>query len=674
MPVVHPIQTNFGAGVFSPRLEGRTDIARYASAVRTLENMIVLPQGAAMRRPGTRFVNEVKVSGSQVRLIPFRFSDEQEYILEVGAGAGAGQYIRFYKDGGRIEPVPGTPYEITHPWNAIEIENLRWAQSADVMYLASGQRLPHKLSRFGHANWTLFPVDAVGPALEENTNTGWIITPSATGPVGTVITLTANTDTWLTGHLGALWGIAELDGSLTPPADQIGYGVITQVIDPRTVKLLVKGVFKSTAPSSRWREGAWSGVRGFPRVATFFENRLYFAASTYRPQTLWGSKTGDYENFAPGVKADDSVAFTIASDQVNVIRWMVASRFLLIGTIGETFRLTGTDAGNAVTPTSVSVRPEPAYGSGTAYPVKVGNVVLFPQKSGRKLRELAFSIDDDGYKAPDLSILAEHVLSSPIRGMAFQPEPEPILWVYLTDGKLVAVTYERSNDVVGWHTHTLGGNGQVISAAVIQSVSRDRDELWLIARRLIGGTMRNYIERMESTGGHYGALGDGGYMVDSCLPGVAGGGTTVGGLSHLEGETVTILADGAVHPPKVVSGGQITLDYAPTFTVEVGLPFTPSLETLRPEVQIAGSSQTLMKRWVNVWARVHRTGNFILNGDIVEFRLGEDYMDTAVPLFTGDVRVLNPGWDRDARITLSQPNPLPLTVIAITGNLDVSGQ
>lgn len=672
MPVVHPIQTNFGAGVFSPRLEGRTDIARYASAVRTLENMIVLPQGAAMRRPGTRFVNEVKSSGQQARLIPFRFSDVQEYILEVGR-SGAAPYIRFYKDGGRIEPVPGTPYEIGHPWNAIEIENLRWAQSADVMYLVSGQRLPYKLSRLGHANWTLFQVDAIGPALEENVNLGWLITPSATGGVGAIITLTANTDTWQAGHVGALWGIAELNGALTPPADQIGYGVITQVLDPRTAKLLVKAVFLSTTPSYRWREGAWSDVRGYPRVTTFFENRLYFAASTYRPQTLWGSKTGDYENFAPGVKADDSVAFTIASDQVNVIRWMVASRFLLIGTIGETFRLTGTDAGNAVTPTSVSVRPEPAYGSGTAYPVKVGNVVLFPQKSGRKLRELAFSIDDDGYKAPDLSILAEHVLSSPIRGMAFQPEPEPILWVYLTDGKLVAVTYERANDVVGWHTHALGGNGKVTSAAVIQAPTLDRDQLWLIVNRSLGGVTKDYIERMDDTDGYYGALGVGGLMMDSCLPGSPGS-ATVTGLGHLEGQTVTILVDGAVHPPKVVSGGSITLDFVPTGLVEVGLPFTPSLETLRPEVQIAGSSQTLMKRWVNVWARVHKTGNFILNGDIVEFRLGEDYMDAAVPLFTGDVRVLNPGWDRDARISLSQPNPLPLTVIAITGNLDVSGQ
>jgi len=94
MARVSTIVTNFQAGEFSPRLEGRIDLQKYNSGAQKLENMLIFPQGGITRRPGTKYAGTSK-DGGKVRLIDFQFSDEQAYVLEFGAN-----YIRFFKDEG----------------------------------------------------------------------------------------------------------------------------------------------------------------------------------------------------------------------------------------------------------------------------------------------------------------------------------------------------------------------------------------------------------------------------------------------------------------------------------------------------------------------------------------------------------------------------------------------
>jgi len=96
MARVSSILTNFRAGAISPRLEGRIDLEKYNQSVKTLQNMVVFPQGGIARRPGTNYAGTTK-DGGTVRLIDFEFSDEQAYVLELGLN-----YIRIYKDGGIV--------------------------------------------------------------------------------------------------------------------------------------------------------------------------------------------------------------------------------------------------------------------------------------------------------------------------------------------------------------------------------------------------------------------------------------------------------------------------------------------------------------------------------------------------------------------------------------------
>ena len=158
-----PIINSFASGELSPRLMGRTDSPKYTSGCEVMENFMALPHGGAKRRGGTRFINEVKNSAHTTRLIPFEYSVDQTYVLEFG-----NNYIRFYTNGGQVQ-ASSAAYEITTTYTHSQVNELQFAQNADVMWIVHPSHKPRKLTRLAHASWTL--VDEVfkkGPFLPVN--------------------------------------------------------------------------------------------------------------------------------------------------------------------------------------------------------------------------------------------------------------------------------------------------------------------------------------------------------------------------------------------------------------------------------------------------------------------------------------------------------------------------
>ena len=135
---------------------------------------------------------------------------------------------------------------------------------------------------------------------------------------------------------------------------------------------------------------------------SFYEQRLVFAGTISEPQTIFFSKAGDYENMTSGTNADDAMVYTIAANQVNVIRYLKAQRTLVIGTTAAEYTVSadGTDA--SITPTNITIKRQSSYGSANVDAVTAGNAILFLQKAKRKIRELAYNFDSDSYVAPDL--------------------------------------------------------------------------------------------------------------------------------------------------------------------------------------------------------------------------------------------------------------------------------
>ncbi len=668
MPRAAPIFTTFNAGEWTPHLWGRVDLQKYPNACRTLVNFLPLPQGAAQRRPGTRFVAETAANGV-ARLIPFEFSTAQAYAIEAGS-----LYFRFYRDGGRIESPPGTSIEVATPYSASQINGLKWAQSADVLYLCHSAHAPRKLSRTSHTNWTFSVLSQTdGPYLDSNVDAAKTLQASAT-TVGSSITLTAaghspfaSTDVGRHVRLrvGGTWGWVK----------------ITAFGSSTSVTATVMSVLGGVTATSEWRLGAWSDTTGWPTCVTFHEERLFLAGNASQPQTFWASVSGDYENFAPStvagqVTADSALTFTISDDRVNAVRWLSAGRVLSVGTSGGEFAVQASTLNESLTPDNIAVRRETTVGSADETAVRVGNAVLYVQRVRRKLFEIAYAPEADAFVSPEMTILARHLVRGGIRHIAFQQEPWSILWACLDDGNLVGLTYLKEQQVIGWHRHVIGGtNVKVLSLTTIPGDGYD--ELWLVVERTIGGAAKRYVERMapefwpDSESDKSGC-----FFVDGGLSYSGPPATLISGLDHLKGETVQILADGASHPDKTVDDlGRITLD-RPASAVQVGLGYESRLETLDLEAGAAeGTAQGRRKRihevavklWATLGARIGFSGSVL---DEISFREGAMRMDVSPPLFTGDKILAFPkGWDREARVTVVQGQPFPCTILAIMPRL-----
>jgi hypothetical protein len=485
--------SNFTAGELSPRLDGRNDLAKYSAGCATVENMVIYPHGAAARRPGTTYVAEVRDSSKSTRLIPFEFSTTQTYILEF-----SDQKIRFYRDNGQILS-SGSPYEITSPYLEAELFDIKFAQSADIMYITHPSHKTRTLSRTGHTSWSLTEVDFTkGPFLDANITTT-TLTPSSASTGSR--TITASAVTGINGGSGFL---------TTDVGRQIhfnsGYGTITGRTNTTVVTVNVTTAFTNANPITNWYLGAFSDTTGHPACVTFFEQRLVFAATLNNPQTVYFSKSGDYENMDANlggtIADDDAIIYTIASNQVNAIRFLASTRTLIIGTAGGEFAVSGGGDNDSITPTNIMIKKQSNHGAANVDGISVGNATLFLQRAKRKIRELAYNFDVDGYTAPDLTILAEHVTEGGIVEMAYQEEPLAIIWCVRGDGELIALTYQREQEVVAWHRHVFGGafgTGKAVCESVAVIPTEDSEyELYMIIKRTINGATKRYVEYLNT--------------------------------------------------------------------------------------------------------------------------------------------------------------------------------
>ena len=662
MPRTTLALTSFVSGEFSAKMDGRSDFDKYSSGTKTLENFLIHPQGAATRRVGTQFIAEVKDSTKKTRLIPFEFSTTQTYVLEFGD-----QYIRFYKDKGQILS-GGSAYEISTPYLEAELFDIKFAQSADVMYIVHPNHETNKLSRTGHTSWSLDEVVFTdGPYLAPNT-TAITLTPSATS--GSGITITASTNAFVSTDVNRLVSFSN------------GYARITAFNSATNVTADVEDDFDNTTATTDWKLGAFSDTTGHPSCVSFFEQRLVFAGTISEPQTLYFSKAGDYENMTAGTNADDAMVYTIASNQVNAIRYMKAVRTLVVGTTGGEFTVSadGTDA--AVTPTNVTIKRQSSFGAANVDAIPAGNAILFLQKAKRKIRELQYNFDSDGYQAADLTILNDTVTKSGINEMVFQQEPDSIIWCVRDDGVLAGLTYQRSENVVAWHRHIFGGSfgsgNAVCETAATISGTLTEDELWVIVKRTINSTTKRYIECFSNFDFDETDATDFKFL-DSHLSYSGASTTTLSGLSHLEGQTVSILADGSVHANKTVSSGSITLDRAVTKAC-VGLPYNSVLQTMRIEGGAAeGTSQGKTKRISKVVLRLFETvgvkvGPSLTDLETVPFRTTSSALSSPVDtLLAGDREIeFRDDYNSDGFIFVKQDQPLPCSILAIYPTLVTS--
>lgn len=400
-------------------------------------------------------------------------------------------------------------YELAHTYTASQIYDIQYAQINDVIYLVHPDHPPRKLTRIASNNWTLTDVPFIGgPFFTDNgilSGSSIVLLTSATITVSAItgsITLSSSANVFTAsgstlGHVQTFWKIGSTVTSATTGLDEQGYVRITAVTNPSTATATVMKTLSSTAATTSWAQGSWSYVLGFPARATFFQQRLVFARTDYQPQNVWLSKSFEFENFAlDGGEDDDAIDIQLASNESNEIKWLAPGGNILVGTYGGEFVIKSGD-GSPLTPANTNVSKETSWGSEAVVPKKIGSFFYYIQRFSRKVRELFFNFDLDAYKSVDKTILSPHIAGDGFIDMAYQQNPDTILWCVTSQGTISTMTREVDQEVQGWARQITDGNYE--SIVCIPSQSEPHDEVWVVVKRTIGsGSERRYIERFKS--------------------------------------------------------------------------------------------------------------------------------------------------------------------------------
>lgn len=416
-----------------------------------------------------------------------------------------------------VSVLDDTPLEIETPWSESQLPSIGHAQSADVVYFCiGGSTRPHRLERYGHSTWSLVEVlFDDGPYLDQN-NESTTLTLSAT--TGRGINVTASAIIGINDDVG--WRSTDV-GRLIRWEDAAGNWTWLQIVSITSTTVVVADILgpdaSATTATADWRLGEWNDTDGWPTVVGFIQQRLGFAATSTQPQKFWLSKSADIENFADTdpdgtVQDDSSINYRFAALQVNTIRWMASRKKPVIGTQGGNWTLRS-DQAAVLTPTDIAADFEVSGGVALVQPIEVRSRLLFVQAQNRKIMEFADVLQDSGvqgFDAFDLTLLNDRVLKGGVTQLAYQQEPDSLVWTVREDGQMPTLTYQPEQSVVGWARQIIGGSFQGGHAVVDTCASipgqnasgqfkdsTDRFEVWACVKREINGSTVRYIECLE---------------------------------------------------------------------------------------------------------------------------------------------------------------------------------
>ncbi|WP_343684003.1 hypothetical protein [Asticcacaulis sp.] len=417
----------------------------------------------------------------------------------------------------------------------------------------------------------------------------------------------------------------------------------------------------------------FSGAGNYPRAVSYFEQRRTFGGTLNASQNLWLTRPGTESNLNRSVlvRDDDAISFKVAARQINAIQHIVPLQALVLLTNSAVWRVQSVNS-DALTPTSISVKPQSFIGANDVQPVLASENLIYVSARGGHLREVSYSWQKTGYVTGDLSRYNPAMFDTfDITDMAVSESPYPIIWCVSTSGDLISVTYVPEESVSGLAKHDTDG----VFESVACVAEGDEDFLYCVVRREVNGQSVRYVERMESRlfGEQVNA-----FFVDAGARYSGAPVTTLNsGLTHLEGETVSILADGAVHPQRVVTGGAITLE-EPASVVAVGLPIQADIQTLPIVLEIDGLGQGRAKNVNRVYPRVSESSGIFAGPNFDNLREHKqrtiETYGQPPQLVSDEIEIVLDGeWQEGGQICIRQSDPLPVTIVSVSAEVSIGG-
>ena len=683
MANIRTLKTSFTGGEISPEMFGRIDDVKFQNGLAICRNFVVKPQGPVENRAGFSFVRAAKDSSKRVRLIPFTFSTDQTMVLEMGAG-----YFRFHTNGSTLMS-GSVPYEVVAPYTEADLFDIHYVQSGDVLTLVHPNYAPRELRRLGATNWQLTTIAFV-PAItapagvtavaaghtEAKYTYKYVVTAIDADGTGESVASAVSTVTGNLFETGATVTISwsPVAGASRYQVYKLQAGLYGYLGETNATSLIDDNIAPDLSATPPRYDDPFSGVGNYPAAVSYYEQRRVFAGTHNKPQTVWMTKAGTETNMAYSipVRDDDRIAFRVAAREANTIRHIVPLAQLMLLTSSAEWQV-GTSNSDVLSPSTINVKPQSYVGASNVQPVIINNTLIYGAARGGHVRELAYNWQAGGHLTGDLSLRTHHLFDNlDVLDMAYSKAPLPVVWFVSSSGKLLGLTYVPEQQVGAWHQHDTDG---VFESCAVVAEGRE-DVLYVVVRRHINGQDVRYIERQETR--QFVDQADA-FFVDSGLRYEGVPADTFTGLGHLEGKTVSILADGAVHPQRVVAGGQITLDVEAS-TVQIGLPYQADMQTLPLAAQLRDGSfaQGRFKNVNKVWLRVHRSSGIWAGPTMDELveskqRTTEPY-GTPPALKTEEIQiVLTPTWADSGQVCLRQSDPLPLTVVNITSEVALGG-
>jgi len=465
-------------------------------------------------------------------------------------------------------------------------------------------------------------------------------------------------------------GMTQLNGKSFIVTSAGGAAFTLGTVDSTTYSPYVSGGTCIKNATMRYQLGAWSQTTEYPRAVGFHDDRLFWAGA----QRLWGSVPGLYtshaQDFNSQVTTDAAIAVILSAQEVSEICWLKSANVLLIGTDGGEFGLGPLTVSLPLGPANVHIAPQSVKKCRAMSALKIGTSVFYVQRAARKVMAMDYNFYLDRYDSSNQNRMAYHLTQSGIVDWSWHEEPYQVVWCALTNGTLIGYTFDREDNVTGWHEHALGGGGAVESVSVIPRPDGLGDELWLSVRRTINGQTVRSVEFMEKRY-ERGDVQSSVFYSDAGATYSGAPATVISGLSYLEGETVQIVGDGAAMPDQTVTGGQITLNRAVS-VAQVGLYETAVLVPMRIDAGANfGTSQGITKRVPKAVVRFVDTlgGWFGMDGqqlDEIQFRDPSVPMNQPPPIFSGDKPVdVSSDYETDCRPRIEQRQPFPMTVCGI---------
>jgi hypothetical protein len=639
MAILRQFWTNFTGGELDPLLSSRVDTHAYANGAKTLTNVRILAQGGLKRRPGTKFISTL--TGTSHQMEPFIFSDAQLYFFIFTAST-----LNVYNGttGAAVVTVSSCP------WTSAMISDLIVAQTANTMIVTHPDLITQKILRTGASTFTVTAF-----AFKTGDTNGIVYQPyhkfeadsltfnpsSTSGNINVV----SSSDYWVSAHVGQNFRIG------------IKQFTVNSITNATTAACTVRENFVHDDITSDWEEPAISSTRGYPRSCCFHSGRLVFGGTRDLPNYVFASKTSDYFNFDVGLAADDdSIQVQVLESQVSEITGVLSFRHLLIFTDNSEL-YSPTSASSPLTPSNVSFRRQTRYGTSRLQAKEFDEAVIFLSKGKKSLREFEYDDIKQAYLSPSVSLLSGHLIQDPI-GLEVQTEndqgQESYAYILNTDGSLAVYMAMRNEKISSWSKWTT--NGEFKNICSINGL------VFAIVKRTIDSAVVYLLELFDSS-----------LTLDAAETLVAGSATASWtGLDHLDDTVIKVVSGNYSLGSKTVgSDGSLSTSPDTFTTITAGLDYTPTITTLAPELQVeGGTSAGTHRRVVRTVLDLNESLDVSAKGTKLLIRNVNDDLSTEPSKVTGRKEFWMLGWDRLGEVTITQTEPLPLTVNGIMVELE----